>query len=321
MIGSDAGPGSPGGNRTAAAPVMISISTQTSPDVNAPLSTAVGAEAAQPLAVGKKEVVSYSVGVQTSEEWMPQRPTDDANDLDRDGEDVLEGEDGVAGKRSSRSQKRMSRRDKDREEELRQNLRREIEEEFKAIKDPTSTGAALATGAVRFPARALTVEESKAVTSSDIFLDFVDRSSKVIERALDDEYDLLADYATNGVEDEDSAEEDGFVGTRGRGSRKLKEVAQFYDEKWSKRRMISDLNFSPKVLPAFSYLLASVGILLMGDSFLSFLLQRTPRMRAHHKNLLVLFKFGTAISSLGLSIVLKGPPISSQPSSRLSIPP
>ena len=226
---------------------MVSEGTQTSLDHEAPPVTAVGTEALRPLPATKKEVTYYSAGVQTSEEWTPQRTKDGIDDDEVEDEGYWEAEDGVVGKRSPRAQKRMSRREKDREEELRQNLRREVEEEFKAIKDPTTTGAALSISAVRFPARALTTEESKAVTSSNSFLDFVDRSSKVIERALDEEYDLLVDYAMNGIEEDDEDEEDGFVSVRGRGSRKLKEVAQFYDEKWSRRRMISDLNFSPKV--------------------------------------------------------------------------
>jgi len=76
-------------------------------------------------------------------------------------------------------------------------------------------------------------------------MDFVERSSKVIERALDEEYDILADYALsgeNGVEDDD----DEYGNTRGKGRRRVKEIAQFYDERWSKKRMISDISFSPK---------------------------------------------------------------------------
>lgn len=73
-------------------------------------------------------------------------------------------------------------------------------------------------------------------------MDFVERSSKVIERALDQEYDILADYALSGqtgIEDDDDE-------YRGKGRRRVKEIAQFYDERWSKKRMISDINFSPK---------------------------------------------------------------------------
>lgn len=97
---------------------------------------------------------------------------------------------------------------------------------------------------VNFPARILTNEELNAVTSSEDFMEFVERSSKVIERALDQEYDVLADYGlsgANGVGDDDE-----YGNTGGRGRRKIKEIAQFYDERWSKKRMISAIDFSPK---------------------------------------------------------------------------
>jgi dynein intermediate chain len=145
--------------------------------------------------------------------------------------------------------KRLSRRERDREEELRQNLRKEIEEELKAARDLTFDGPLKSpsqiSGTANFPVRALTNEELNAVTSSDDFMDFVERSTKVIERALDQEYDVLADYALGdhqGLDDE----EDDFGNSRGKGRRRIREVAQFYDERWSKKRMISAINFSPK---------------------------------------------------------------------------
>lgn len=90
--------------------------------------------------------------------------------------------------------------------------------------------------------RKLEDDELKAVTSSDDFLDFVERSSKVIERALDEEYDVLADYELGGVDGD--LEEDEETGKKRRG---IREVCQFWDERWSKKRMISDISFSPKV--------------------------------------------------------------------------
>lgn len=145
---------------------------------------------------------------------------------------------------NSTPSKRMSRRERTREEELRENIRKEIEEELKATRDLVTDGPVKTSQPEKanFPARNLTSEELNAVTSSDDFMDFVERSSKVIERALDQEYDILADYqlsGENGVEDDDEY-------STGRGRRRVKEVAQFYDERWSKKRMISDINFSPK---------------------------------------------------------------------------
>ena len=97
-----------------------------------------------------------------------------------------------------------------------------------------------------FPSRALTAEELDAVISSNDFLDFVDRSSKVIERALDEEYDVLADYRYGTIGEDDSDDGDAMRGRSSRKGRRMKEVMQFYDEKWSNRRIISDISFSPK---------------------------------------------------------------------------
>ncbi|RAL61541.1 hypothetical protein DID88_009580 [Monilinia fructigena] len=148
-----------------------------------------------------KEVFSYSKGVQTTEEWGTQTSRPRAFD---DSDDEIDRPSGVQS-----PSKRLSRREKNREEELRENIRREIEEELKATRDlvdgpirPDSQHSPTA----NFPARILTNEELIAVTSSEDFMDFVERSSKVIERALDQEYDVLADYGlsgANGVGDDD----------------------------------------------------------------------------------------------------------------------
>ena len=145
--------------------------------------------------------------------------------------------------------KRLSRREREREEELRRNLRREIEEELKAVKDPEAADAPPATQA-RYPSQALTSEELNAVIASEDFVDFVERSSKVIEKTLDQEYDVLVDYGLEAVERFNEEEDEGYASSKGRRGRRMKEVAQFYDERWSKKRMISDLGFSPKVRPS-----------------------------------------------------------------------
>jgi len=156
------------------------------------------------------EILTYSKEVQTTEAWTE---ADDAED------DAL-----------------LS---PEKEEELRQRLRREIEEELRLLhleeadqetmKGDTDKG---------FFARELTEEEKTAIAASEDFLEFIERSSKVVERALDMEYDVLADYGlgVNGEDDDQTG-------------RRLKEVTQFYDERWSKKRMVSDINFSPKVGP------------------------------------------------------------------------
>lgn len=178
----------------------------------------------------KPEVVTYSKGVQTDE--LNQQP---------DSADGSVGSDSEEGSGTRWSSKRLSRRDRNLQEEIRQKLRKEIEEEVQA----TNQGNAATTEQsieMRYPMRKLDDDELQAVTSSEDFLDFVERSAKVIERALNEEYDVLADYELGGIDGD--VEEDEETGKKRRG---IREVCQFWDERWSKKRMISDLSFSPKV--------------------------------------------------------------------------
>lgn len=187
---------------------------------------------AEPPPEPKPEILTYSKGVQT-DEWK-QPPRDSADGDVESGDDEFQ--------ETSRANKRLSRRERERDEEIREKLRKEIEEELQATKQLTGDGPVTQSTQLRFPLRTLTDDELNAVTSSEDFLDFVDRSSKVIERALDEEYDVLADYELGGVNGEEEEEDE--YGKKRRG---IKEVAQFWDERWSKKRMISDLSFSPKV--------------------------------------------------------------------------
>lgn len=178
-----------------------------------------------------KEVFSYSKGVQTTEGWTsPTRPRA-FSESDYDEPTLT-------------PSKRLNRRERDREEELRQNLRKEIEEELRAAKELMTDGYLKPTTTTNFPARALTSDELNAVTHSDEFMEFLDRSSKVLERALDQEYDILTDYTLQVHDIDDEDEQSGNIG--GKGRRKVKELAQFYDERWSKKRMISSIDFSQK---------------------------------------------------------------------------
>ncbi|KAF3769249.1 WD40 repeat-like protein [Cryphonectria parasitica EP155] len=180
-----------------------------------------------------KEIFSYSKGVQTSEDLLPAAPLRSRTfSVDSLAEDA-----------SSTSNKRMSRRERDKEEELRQKIRQELEDELQATKELTGgdgKNAALSTS--NFASRNLTNDELDAIIASDEFVDFFDRSVKVIEKALD-QYDILTDYTLQ-AEDIDDDDEQGNTG--GKGRRKVKEKRQFYDERWSKKRMVSAIDFSPK---------------------------------------------------------------------------
>jgi dynein intermediate chain len=191
----------------------------------------------------EKEVITYSKGVQASIEWSPPKSRGTGgSDTERDESPT----------RSPRN-KRLSRRQKERDEEIRNQLRKEIEEEIKAAQQAPQDGTA-ASSEENYPFKTLTNEELTAVENSDDFIGFVERSTKVLERALDQQlgYDILADYALGGL---DIGEEDeGYGSNAGKKGRRVKEVAQFWDERWSKKRMISDLGFSTKVLCPVSLL-------------------------------------------------------------------
>ncbi|KAL3964015.1 hypothetical protein ACCO45_001019 [Purpureocillium lilacinum] len=212
---------------SAAAPPPITLST-------VPLTTVY---ACPPSPV--KEVFSYSKGVQTTDDWSstPTRPR--AQSIASDGDDYS----GT----TSTPNKKLSRRERDREEELRQKIRDEVEQELRATKELLADGLAPAqpSSATNWPSRDLTTEELEAVTRSEEFVEFLEQSTKVIERAIDQEtYDILTDYALQGKDLDDEDEESGNTG--GRGVHRIKEVAQFFDDRWSKKRMISSIEFSPK---------------------------------------------------------------------------
>ena len=230
----------------------VTASTQTSGSNGVQLSTA------QAQSVKKSPIDTYEKAVQTSDEWsQPRRRISAGSDSDS-GYDASPAETLATTRAPSRKQREM-------EEELRQNLRREIEEELKAAQDLSLNGQDPFKPS-KFPARGLSTEELNAVTSSDDFVDFVERSSKVIEKALDQDYDVLANYALDGLEDADEDEDETYGSLEGKRGRRIKQTSQFWDERWSKKRMISDLSFSPKVrlLPSFD------DSNLTRNSFLSF---------------------------------------------------
>ncbi|EFA85404.1 cytoplasmic dynein intermediate chain [Heterostelium album PN500] len=73
------------------------------------------------------------------------------------------------------------------------------------------------------------------ILESDSFKSFFSRTSKVIERALclDDSIDILVDYTKSDEESKSSSKELTLIGT-------------LQDERWSKHRSVTDINWSPK---------------------------------------------------------------------------
>ncbi|KAJ5663828.1 WD40-repeat-containing domain protein [Penicillium longicatenatum] len=178
----------------------------------------------------RPEIVTYSKAVQT-DELATETESHDGS-VASDNEDPAD---------TTLSSKRLSRRGRERDDEIRQKIRKEIEEELQAAELDANAASTTQAAQLRYPLRSLDDDELKAVTSSDEFLDFVERSSKVIERALDEDYDVLADYELGGVDG--GLEEDEETGKKRRG---IREVCQFWDERWSKKRMVTDISFSQK---------------------------------------------------------------------------
>lgn len=202
---------------------MQSISTQT--DIDGETQTIIEDRPRFETTQPKREYISYAKGVQT--EPYLDASTSQEDDMDDDIQ--------------FRSKKRTSRRELERDEEIRASLRREIEEELKATQNGSSTSSLPDAAQQRFPLRTLTDKELNAMTGSDNFRSFVERSTQVIERALDEDYDLLADYTKRAaLEDEDD--------TYDRGSKKaysLRETLQLQSDRYTRRRMVSDIQFSP----------------------------------------------------------------------------
>ncbi|KAG6868069.1 hypothetical protein C0993_007802 [Termitomyces sp. T159_Od127] len=80
----------------------------------------------------------------------------------------------------------------------------------------------------------LSEEERAGILTAPEFLDFVEQSSKILQRALNDGYDYIRDYTVGAESGEDDSE--------GR----IKRVCEFYDERYGKNRSITDVDWSPK---------------------------------------------------------------------------
>ena len=251
----------------------------------------------EPASKPKPEVVTYSKAVQT-----------DGLDVQAETPEGSVASDSEDAPGTTRSSKRFSRREKERDEEILQKLRKEIEEELRAANHEDDNDNSTAQAKLRYPLRTLDDDELKAVTSSDDFLDFVERSSKVIERALDEDYDVLADYELGGTDG--NLQEDEESGKKRRG---MQEVAHFWDERWSKNRIISDLSFSPKV----SGLVQFISLFHANThlSSLNYCWHHTLKIHQHLMNLMAWSRSGTSICNLVRNMCSTPPLISSLPNS------
>ncbi|KAI9511562.1 WD40 repeat-like protein [Russula earlei] len=83
--------------------------------------------------------------------------------------------------------------------------------------------------------RDLTEEERTSILAAPEFLDFVEQSSKIVQRALNDNYDYIRDYTSGAKTGGDDSE-----------GKRVKLVCAFWDERYCKNRSITDVDWSPK---------------------------------------------------------------------------
>ncbi|KIM32879.1 hypothetical protein M408DRAFT_188242, partial [Serendipita vermifera MAFF 305830] len=121
-------------------------------------------------------------------------------------------------------------------EELRQQLRREYEEAQQVQKDKElEEEAAKLEKEIEEEIRELTEEERASVYIAPEFLNFVEQSSKIVQRALNDNYDYTRDYTVGAQTGDDELE-----------GKRVKNICAFWDERWCKNRSITDIDWSPR---------------------------------------------------------------------------
>ncbi|KAI8923149.1 WD40-repeat-containing domain protein [Entophlyctis helioformis] len=78
----------------------------------------------------------------------------------------------------------------------------------------------------------LSEQERSTLLASETFIDFFDRSTKVIERALTEDYDILVDYTAT-VEEDETKE-----------ANEIKRIRAFSSDKHTKNRALTDVDWS-----------------------------------------------------------------------------
>ncbi|KAG0306606.1 hypothetical protein BGZ98_002077 [Dissophora globulifera] len=121
------------------------------------------------------------------------------------------------------------------EEELREQIKEELAREEQLRLEILEAERLEAEAAVPQEIPELTDEERKAIVQSPEFQEFVDHSSKILERAMSERYDFMKDY-TLGL---DNQAED-LKGNR------MRLVCSFHDDRWSKNRSVTDVGWSTK---------------------------------------------------------------------------
>nr|AAH86292.1 Unknown (protein for MGC:84474) [Xenopus laevis] len=110
-----------------------------------------------------------------------------------------------------------------------------VQEEDKPEKKEENTEA---------PPHELTEEEKQQILHSEEFVSFFDHSTRILERALSEQINIFFDYSGRDLEEKEGEIQAGA---------KLSFNRQFFDERWSKHRVVSCLDWSsqyPELLVA-----------------------------------------------------------------------
>lgn len=123
------------------------------------------------------------------------------------------------------------------EEEIRQRIMREKEVEAeKVARDKEFEEESVKLDQeIEQEIRELTEDERASIFQAPEFLDFVEQSSKIVQRALNDNYDYIRDYSIGTEPGADDSE-----------GKRVKKVCEFVDERYVKNRSITDVDWSPK---------------------------------------------------------------------------
>ncbi|XP_006462059.1 hypothetical protein AGABI2DRAFT_206221 [Agaricus bisporus var. bisporus H97] len=125
----------------------------------------------------------------------------------------------------------------DMEDEIRQRILREkeVEAERVAREKELEEESVKLDQEIEQEIRELSEEERASIFSAPDFLDFVEQSSKILQRALNDNYDYIRDYTIGAESGGDDSE-----------GKRVKKVCEFSDERYVKNRSITDIDWSPK---------------------------------------------------------------------------
>ncbi|KAJ1733478.1 hypothetical protein LPJ61_001541, partial [Coemansia biformis] len=119
--------------------------------------------------------------------------------------------------------------------ERRVKLIREKDEKARAAKEEERAKRESEARAKEGEARRLTDEQRASILESGEFSAFVDQRSRVLERALDEKYDVMVDYTLAAAAEPEDA-----------GGEGLKLAVAFHDDKLSRNRSVMDLAWSSR---------------------------------------------------------------------------